>query len=61
MEGICTELLTCSGQPVGVLAVDVPRVTDVTVGLKNGGTKDNRKLLAPYRLTVVTKGALVRL
>lgn len=41
--------------------MDVFRVIDVTVGLKNGGIKDNRKLLVFYRLIVVIKGVLVRL
>lgn len=41
--------------------MDVPRVTDVMVRLKNGGAEDSRRLLASYGLTVMTEGALVRL
>lgn len=62
MLGLSTYRLsfTCLGLPVGVMSVDIPRVTDVMVRLKNGSAKGSRRLLASYGLTVV-KGALVRL
>lgn len=63
MLGLSTYRLsfTCLGLPIGVMSVDVPRVADVMVRLKNGIAKGSRRLLASYGPTVVVKGALVRL